>query len=204
MIDSDHYYETMKLRVDLKVDSKREWIETVMADFDSFLQDHANCERKASAMAMSFVAKFPDRLEIIPELIDTAIEELEHFKSVYDIMRERGIELPKEIGPDPYVNQLIDKCRSGRQERFMDRLLLASLVETRGAERFRLVYESLEDSAIKEFYHNLWASEAKHGESFIKMALRYFDDDDVEKRMEELNIIEAQVIELLPIKAALH
>ncbi len=194
----------MKLRVDLKVDSKKEWINAVLEDFDSFLQDHANCERKASAMAMSFVAKFPDRLEILPELIDTAIEELEHFKSVYEIMRERGIELPKEMGPDPYVNQLIEKCRSGRQERFMDRLLLASLVETRGAERFRLVYENLDQGPLKDFYRNLWASEAKHGESFIRMALNYFEEADVEKRMNELNEFEAQVIESLPICPALH
>jgi len=194
----------MQLRVDLKVESKKQWIDAVMADMDSFLQDHANCERKASAMAMSFVAKFPDRLEILPELINIGIEELEHFKSVYEIMQKRGVSLTKEIGPDPYVNQLIDKCRSGREERFMDRLLLASLVETRGAERFRLVYESLDDKELKEFYRNLWASEARHGEVFIQMALNYFDEGEVNQRMEELNEIEAGVIDSLPIKAALH
>ena len=59
-----------------------------MANFDAFLQDHADCERKASSMAMSFVAKCPDRTEIIPELIDTALEELEHFKSVYTLMEK--------------------------------------------------------------------------------------------------------------------
>lgn len=194
----------MKLRVDLRINSRQEWIDAVMADFDSFLQDHANCERKASAMAMSFVAKFPDRLEIIPELIDTAIEELDHFKAVYEIMQTRGIKLPKEMGPDPYVNKLIEHCRSGREDRFMDRLLLASLVETRGAERFRLVYENLDDKALKEFYHNLWASEAKHGETFIRMALNYFDESDVGRRMDELNLMESEVIDSLPIKAALH
>ncbi|MDA1120692.1 MAG: tRNA-(ms[2]io[6]A)-hydroxylase [Bacteroidetes bacterium] len=194
----------MKLRVDLKVPSKNEWIKAVMADLDAFLQDHANCERKASAMAMSFVAKFPDRLKILPELIDIGIEELEHFKQVYEIMQKRGIQLTKEIGPDQYVNQLIEKCRSGRQERFMDRLLLASLVETRGAERFRLVYETLEEGELKEFYHNLWASEARHGEVFIKMAFNYFDESAVLIRMEELNSLEAEIIEGLPIKAALH
>lgn len=194
----------MKLRVDLRINSRQEWIDAVMADFDSFLQDHANCERKASAMAMSFVAKFPDRLEIIPELIDTAIEELDHFKAVYEIMQTRGIKLPKEMGPDPYVNKLIEHCRSGREDRFMDRLLLASLVETRGAERFRLVYENLDDKALKEFYHNLWASEAKHGETFIRMALNYFDESDVGRRMDELNVMESDVIDSLPIKAALH
>ena len=67
----------MKLNLDLACPSKPEWLQAVLADFDSFLQDHANCERKASSMAMSFVAKFPDREEILPELIDTAIEELE-------------------------------------------------------------------------------------------------------------------------------
>ncbi len=194
----------MKLRVDLKVESKKEWISAVMGDFNSFLQDHANCERKASAMAMSFVAKFPDRLEILSELIDTAIEELEHFKSVYDIMQQRGIQLQKEMSSDLYMNQLIEKCRSGRQERFMDRLLLASLVETRGAERFRLVYENLKESSLKDFYHNLWASEAKHGEAFIRMALNYFDEADIEKRMDELNEFEAQIIESLAINPALH
>ena len=194
----------MKLRVDLKTESKQEWIEAVMADFDSFLQDHANCERKASAMAMSFVAKFPDRLEIIPELIDTAVEELEHFKAVYEIMEDRGVQLPKEIGSDDYVKQLVDRCRSGREERFMDRLLLASLVETRGAERFRLVYENLEEGELKEFYRNLWASEAKHGEIFIKMALNYFEEDAVDIRMNELNEHEAEILNSLPIRAALH
>ena len=55
----------MKLTLDLASESKQEWIDAVMADFNSFLQDHADCERKASAMAMSFVAKYPDRKEII-------------------------------------------------------------------------------------------------------------------------------------------
>ena len=93
----------MKLSIDLACESKPEWIEAVMADFDSFLVDHANCERKASAMAMSFVAKYPDRLEIIPELIATGIEELEHFQQVYEIMEKRGIQLPPEMGQDIYA-----------------------------------------------------------------------------------------------------
>ncbi|REE02035.1 tRNA-(ms[2]io[6]A)-hydroxylase [Marinoscillum furvescens] len=194
----------MKLRIDLAVDSSKEWIDTVMADFDEFLKDHANCERKASAMAMSFVAKYPDRLEIIPELIDTAVEELEHFRSVYEIMESRGIQLTHEIGQDIYVKQLLDKCRSGREERFMDRLLLASLVETRGAERFRMVYEALEDPDLKQFYHQLWASEAKHGEVFVKMALNYFDESAVYKRLEEMTADEAVVLNSLPLKPALH
>lgn len=194
----------MKLSIALACESSPEWLETVMDDFDSFLQDHANCERKASAMAMSFVAKFPDRLEIIPELIDTGIEELEHFKAVYEIMQERGVRLPREMGKDLYVQQLVDKCRSGKEERFLDRLLLASIVECRGAERFRMIYEALEDRALKDFYHQLWASEAKHGNIFVKMALNYFDEKDVYYRLNELNDIEGQILRSLPLKPALH
>jgi len=194
----------MKLSIELASESSREWIDTVMNDFDAFLQDHANCERKASAMAMSFVAKYPDRLEIIPELIDTAVEELEHFKSVYEIMEQRGVQLPAQMGQDHYVKQLVDRCRSTVEERFMDRLLLASIIECRGAERFRLVYENLEDEPLKKFYHNLWASEAKHGNIFVKMALNYFDKNDVYTRLEELNTMEAEVLATLPLKPALH
>lgn len=62
-----------------------------MADFDAFLQDHADCERKASGFAMSMVAKYPDRTAIIPGLIETALEEMEHFKLVYEIMASRGL-----------------------------------------------------------------------------------------------------------------
>ena len=194
----------MKLSIELASSSKQEWLEAVMADFPAFLQDHANCERKASAMAMSFVAKYPDRIEIIPELINTAVEELEHFKDVYAIMEGRNIKLPQEIGHDIYVKELVDRCRSGREERFLDRLLLASIIECRGAERFKMIYETLEDGELKDFYHRLWTSEAKHGNIFVKMALNYFDKNIVYKRLGELNKMEAEVLESLPLKPALH
>ena len=194
----------MQYRIDLAVPSSQDWVDTVMSDFDAFLIDHANCERKASAMAMSFVAKYPDRLEIIPELIDTGIEELEHFKDVYQIMRQRNIQLPPEMGQDFYIKDLLTFCRSGREERFMDRLLLASLVETRGAERFRLVYEALEPGPLKAFYHRLWASEARHGEIFVKMTLNYFEDASVYARLREMTDFEGDVIRHLPLKPALH
>ncbi len=194
----------MKLRIDLKTDSSKAWIETVMADFDAFLQDHANCERKASSMAMSFVAKFPDRVEIIPQLIETAVEELEHFRDVYELMESRNLQLPHVIEKDYYVSDLIKFCRSGKEDRFMDRLLLASIVETRGAERFRLVYEALPEGDIKKFYHRLWASEAKHGEIFIDMALHYFEKESVYKRLDQMSEEEAKILNALPLKPALH
>ena len=194
----------MKYSVDLIGKSSIAWVERVLSDFDTFLQDHANCERKASAMAMSFIAKFPDRVEIIPSLLDTAIEELEHFKAVYKIMERRQVLLPSEIGQDYYVKQLVDQCRSGKVERFMDRLLLASIIECRGAERFKLIFEALENNELKDFYKKLWISEAKHGNIFVKMTLNYFDSNSVYKRLGELNVLEAEVLDSLPLKAALH
>jgi len=194
----------MKVSADLVCASPSPWINAVMNDFDTFLQDHADCERKASAMAMSFVAKYPDREEIIPLLIETAIEELEHFQQVYQIMQSRGVLLPQSMGKDPYIQQLLAACRSGREDRFVDRMLLASVVECRGAERFRLVYEALPTGELKKFYHHLWASEAKHGDIFVRMLFNYFPQDVVYKRLEELIEVEAQIIQNLEIRPALH
>jgi tRNA-(ms[2]io[6]A)-hydroxylase len=194
----------MKLSADLVCASPAGWIETVLARFDEFLLDHANCERKASSMAMSFVARYPDRLEIIPELIETAIEELEHFQKVYLLMEERGLQLPHKIEEDKYVKELLRHCRTGRDERFIDRMLWASVIECRGAERFRMVYQSLPPGTLKEFYHQLWASEAKHGHIFVKMLLHYYDEAPVYARLEELVDIEAATLLALPLRPALH
>ncbi len=194
----------MKLNLDVAIPSKAEWLEAVMQNFDAFLQDHADCERKASAMAMSFVAKYPDRSAIIPELIETGIEELEHFQQVYELMQSRGVELNSSMTEDLYVKGLIKQCHSGREERFMDRLLIASIVETRGAERFKMVADALEDGEMKKFYKMLWTSEAKHGHIFVKMALNYFPEDKVYERLAWWVERESEVIEGLEIKAALH
>lgn len=194
----------MKLSIELACPSPPEWLECVLNDFPAFLQDHANCERKASSMAMSFVAKFPDRLKIIPELIETALEELEHFRDVYELMASQGIRLKREMDQDVYANELIKFCRSGKDDRMMDRLLLASIMECRGAERFKMICDALPAGELKSFYHRLWTSEAKHGNIYVKFCLEYFSKELVYKRLKELTIVEGNVIQSLPIKPALH
>lgn len=194
----------MKLSLELTYNTSQEWVDCVLKDFDSFLQDHADCERKASSMSMSFVAKCPDKVEIIPELIETALEELEHFQQVYELMESRGVQLKKEMPQDQYINDLIKSCRSGRDERLLDRFLIASIVECRGAERFKLVADNVEDEQLKKFYKALWTSEAKHGNIFVKMALNYWDEDTVYKRLDELNKIEGDICRSLKIRPALH
>src|SRR5437868_14445460 len=195
----------MKYSIELTAATGPEWSKAVLSNFPAFLQDHADCERKASAMAMSFVAKYPDRLEIIPELIETGIEELQHFEQVYAHMAKRGIRLAKEMKPDPYIQGLMDLCKTDPINRFLDRLLLASIIECRGAERFRLVCNAVTDDAeLKAFYHSLWTSEAKHGNIFVKMALRYFPEKHVYQRLTQLNCEEGKLVERLPLRPALH
>ncbi|TFH49059.1 MAG: tRNA-(ms[2]io[6]A)-hydroxylase, partial [Lysobacterales bacterium] len=156
-------FETMARRsIDLLVATHPDWVQVVLADFDAFIQDHANCERKASALAMSLVVKYPDRTRIVPALIVLAQEELEHFRQVHALMVSRGLALVKDT-QDPYVNQLAACMRHGRELRFIDRLLVSSLIECRGAERFRIIADALEDQSLKNFYASLWKAEAKHG-----------------------------------------
>jgi tRNA-(ms[2]io[6]A)-hydroxylase len=194
----------MKLNLDIKGASSQEWLDTVMADFGSFLQDHADCERKASAMNMSLVAKYPNRVEIIPELIATGIEELQHFEAVYKLMEERGIELQHSIADDPYIKALMKIRHSDVEGRFLDHLLIASVFETRGGERFRMIAEAHPEPDIAKFYKALWVSEAKHGHTFVKMALNYFPEEEVYSRLAWWVDQECEVVKNLPLRAALH
>ena len=38
-------------------------------------------------MAMSMVAHYPDRARLVTEMIDLALEEMNHFRQVYRIMK---------------------------------------------------------------------------------------------------------------------
>jgi len=195
-----------KLSIDLKWDTPASWVAAgPLSDFDAFLADHANCERKASALAMSLIVRFPDRKAIIQPLIDLALEELEHFQQVYQVMVARGVDLVGDT-PDPYVKQLLQAMRHGREERFIDTLLVSSLIECRGAERFRLVAEALRESdrEMSSFYRDLWACEAKHGNLFIEWALNYCSQDAVYARLHELAEVEANIAAALPAGASLH
>jgi tRNA-(ms[2]io[6]A)-hydroxylase len=189
--------------IDVLTTTPADWAQVILQRFDEFLADHANCERKASALAMSLVVKYPERREIIPALIAVAREELEHFEQVYELMRARGLALVKDE-PDPYVNALVAHMRHGRSLRLLDRLLVSSVIECRGAERFRIVADALSDPALKDFYATLWKAETKHGHQFVDMALKCFPADAVYPRLEELMRVEAQIVAQLPWRASLH
>ncbi|MFU8805599.1 MAG: tRNA-(ms[2]io[6]A)-hydroxylase [Bradymonadaceae bacterium] len=190
----------------LRATTPAAWAEYVVEHMDGFLVDHAACERKASANAMHFVVRYPDRLELVDKMIEIAREELEHFHQVFHIMVERGIALASDE-PDPYVNALLKACRTGRDERFLDRMILGSIIEYRGCERFAMVSRRLAevgDEALSTYYRELAASESQHRMDFLECALLYFPKDEVELRLDQLLDLEASIVESLPIRAALH
>ncbi len=194
----------MKYNLEILAPSPDAWIQTVMDNFNDFLIDHAEGERKASAFALGLVAKYPTFTKMIPALIDMGVEELEHFQQVYGLMHERGLQLPQKIRKDEYIVELTQQCRHGRMDRLMDRLIIGSMVEIRALERFKLVADHLEDPELRRFYKKLWASEVKHGSIYIDLAAEYFPLDTILKRAQWFFEYEAELIRRIPVRAALH
>lgn len=187
----------------LKTATPPDWAEFALKDFDHFLLDHASCERKASAVGMSFVVRYPNRSELVSAMIQFSREELEHFHQVYKLIAQRGLTLlPDE--EDEYVNLLMKHVRTGRDERLLDRLLVSGLIEARGAERIALVADQLTDPKLNHFYHRLARAEGAHRELFVDMAKLYFPAEVVEQRLEELLEAESQAIQAVPYRHALH
>jgi tRNA-(ms[2]io[6]A)-hydroxylase len=178
-------------------------VDVVLSQFDDFLVDHAACERKASATALSFVVRYPDRTSLLDPLIALAREELLHFHQVYDILTKRGLRLAPDI-KDPYVGALLKHCRSGGDERLLDRLLAFGIVEARGCERFGILAEALPEGELKDFYTDIARAEARHHGLFVRLARGFFDEETVQTRLDELLTLEAKIIADLPFRASLH
>ena len=192
-----------KKSIDLLVATHPDWVRVILDNFDEFLQDHANCERKASALAMSLVVKYADRRKIVPGLISLAMEELEHFAQVYALLEARDLPLVKDT-QDPYVNQLLALMRHGRDERLIDQLLIASLIECRGAERFKIIAEALDDPELSDFYTSLWKAETKHGHQFVQLLSQEFDEPSIYPRLQALAAEESRILQELEWRPALH
>ncbi len=179
------------------------WTEAVMADFDAFLLDHAAAEKKASGMAISMLSHYPDRVELVAAMAELAVEELTHYREVVKWIHRRGL-LTAADRKDHYVLALRDFIRKGSEVYLLDRLLTASIIEARGAERFALVAAALPAGALKKFYQSIARSEERHYQLFLNLAGRYLDAQVIAARWEELLDIEAGIVAALPIQAALH
>ena len=187
----------------LRAKTPSKWLECVLDDFNTFLLDHAAAERKASAVALSLISHYPDRKRLVAEMMDIAREELEHFYQVYRQLVTRDLTLGKDQ-KDEYVGALRKEIRSGSDPYFLDRLLVSGIVEARGCERFGLIADAHPDSALKAFYKEIAASEARHDDVFIGLAHDYFDEVSVEARLDELLDVEAKVMLALDFRPALH
>ncbi len=181
-----------------------EWLQSVQKNFDAFLIDHALNERKASASAMTLVAHYPDRAELVEVMIELAIEELNHFKQVMKIIASRNLIIENEK-KDPYIKELrrhMKKSDSGAY--LLDRLLSGAVIEARGEERFSLLAENLSDQSLRSFYARISASEARHFRLFLDLADKYFHRKTIEDRLSDWIEIEKLAIESLPITNRLH
>ena len=187
----------------LRSTTKNSWVDCAVKNFDEFLLDHAACERKASALAMSFVAKYADRTALVEPMICLAKEELAHFHEVYRYIAKKGLQLAPDE-KDPYLKLLLKKVRNGREEHFLDRLLVSGVVEARGCERFYLMGEHHPDSDYRRFYQRLAREEAGHHAIFTKLAKYYFENNVVEDRVDYWLDQEAKILEQLEIRPAVH
>ncbi len=189
--------------IELKFKTPAVWAEGIANAIDVFLPDHAAAEKKASSMALTMVAHYPDKTELVTAMIDLALEELSHFRAVVKLMHERGLTLlPDE--KDLYVNALRRTARHGKAHYLMDRLLIGGIIEARGAERFGLIAEALPEGEMKRFYHSITRSEVAHQGLFLQLAEKYFDSAQVRIRLDDLLTVEAAIVSELPIRLALH
>ena len=191
--------------LDLRVETEGRWLDCVFSDFGAFIVDHAACERKASATGMSFVVRYPDRTELIEPMIEFAKEELDHFHTVYKLVRERGLRLVDDY-KDPYVNALRERCRTGSEHLLLDRLIVAGIVEARGCERLSIVAHALEarEPSLAPIYMDLARAESRHHALFFRLARQLFPEAEVYARAAELLDFEAELVGKIPLHPRVH
>jgi len=173
------------------------WVKNVVeSNIEELLTDHAFCEQKAASNAITLIVQNPNLSDLVQEMIALAQEEMEHFKLVHQIITNRGYLLGTER-KDNYVRELqkfIVKG-GGRTAQLVDRLLFSAMIEARSCERFKVLSENINDAELAQFYHELMISEATHYSMFIRLAKKYCEDIDVDKRWKEYLAHEAIVIQ---------
>lgn len=189
----------------LKLPTDPRWVNIVEKNIDEILTDHAYCEQKAAATAISLIVSFPEYTELVQEMIALSREEMGHFKMVHDRIIARGQVLGRDR-KDDYVIQLLKFFPKGgsRTTQLVHRLLYAALIEARSCERFRLLSEELEDKELADFYHKLMVSEASHYTMFLRYARQYGDRKEVDQKWEELLQFEAEIMKDLGKKESIH
>lgn len=189
----------------LKLLTDPRWANIAESNLEEILTDHAWCEQKAASNAISLITQNSEHEDLVHELTAIAIEEMEHFKMVIDIIKARGYTLGRER-KDDYVGKLMKfaKKDGSRNQAFIDRLLFAAMIEARSCERFRVLSKNIKDEELSKFYYDLMVSEANHYTTFLNFARKYTIDVDVDKRWEEWLAFEGELIQSYGKKEHIH
>ena len=188
----------------LRFDTPPAWGEAIAADFVAFLQDHGHNERKVAAQALALAQQHHRRTALVADMIALAQEELSHFAAVHDLLAARGHTIGQDQ-PDPYTGPLRKLLRKRDvNEYLLDRLIVFSVIEARGCERFKIASEVLPEPELRDFYRELFVCEARHHGLFLDHARRLFGRERADARFDALLDAEAEVVRSLPIRAALH
>ncbi len=169
------------------------WIDQVKNNLDEVLIDHAHCEYKAAATAMSLMGAYIENQDLCAEMTRIVEEELEHYHMVIKLLDSRSIPFRKQQAGH-YGKELNALVRSGEPNKAIDRLLVGGLIEARSCERFSLLAEHIDDTELSEFYQSLFESEARHHTTYVRLAKQFADDDVVRSRLSELSALESEII----------
>lgn len=198
----------------LKAPTDPAWASVALADLDAVLVDHAHCEMKAASNAMSLAARHPRSSALVLALVDLAREELDHFARVVEKLAERSV--PLGTPPvDTYAADLRHRIavdpgapHEGTRDPLVERLLVASIIEARSAERFSLLLEAMgPEHEMYAFYTELLAAEARHHRVFVDLAIDAANGDEgrVRARLERMAGIEAEIVRAAgPARPVIH
>lgn len=177
----------------LKHDTPASWAKIAENNLPQLLTDHAFAEQKASASAVSLIINFSEETELVQAMTEIALEELEHFKMVHEIMISRGLVLGMDQN-SAYAKHLIRFFPKGkdRTENLVNRLLISAVIEARSCERFKVLSENLKDEELAKFFKDLLASEAGHHTLFLGFARKYQDRKIVDKKWSDFLDYEAE------------
>jgi tRNA-(ms[2]io[6]A)-hydroxylase len=179
----------------LKSSTSARWLRQVDSRLDEILIDHALCETKAAATAMTLIMSYVEEEQVATELSPIVTEELEHFQMVLDVLKNRNIPF-RRLKPGGYGRKLHDLARNQEKGRAVDRLLIAGIIEARSCERFAVLRDHLaeREPELAAFFGGLFESEARHHATYVRLAKLFAPDEEVMRRLDELTTAEAEIL----------
>ena len=179
----------------LKLATDPYWVNIAEKSLEEILTDHAYCEQKAASTCISMIIQHPDKEELVEEVTPIVAEEWGHFRKVLKELKIRGLKFGKNRSDD-YVTQLLKFQRKGgtEEDRLLDKLIIAAMIEARSCERFRLLSLHISDEKLKSFYHEFMVSEAGHYRTFLDLARQYCPAAKVKSRWEEMLNFETEIM----------